>query len=210
MGRGRYPARLKVSPPPPELAARYLHTWNSRALYAEPEQFPPISSPGLFGNDHPLEIDIGCATGELVVGLADERPEVNFLGIDIVAKPLWRAVERAVAHDLANTQFLQADMHLAARLIPPGALQTIYLHFPAPLLANRQRRRRLIEPELLGRLAAGLISGGRISFVTDQEPLYHELLNLLPGLPQLELRSQPDDMPIKSHYHVAGRRAVDR
>lgn len=206
MGRGRYPARLRVSPPPPELAERYLMTWPGHELYAEPERFPLISSPALFGDGRPLEIDIGCATGEFVNALAVQRPEANYLGIDVVAKPLWRAVERAAAQDLANLRFLQADMHLVARRIPPGSLRAAYLHFPAPLLRNRQRRQRLVEPELLGRVADGLELGGTLSVMTDQEPLYAELLAILPRLPQLRLRPAGTGSValadlIKSHYH---------
>jgi len=206
MGRGRYPARLHVSPPPPELAERYLLTWPGRELYTAPERFPPIASPALFGDDRPLELDIGCATGEFVCALARERPEANYLGADIVAKPLWKAVERAADLGLTNARFLHADMHVAARQIPPGSLRAAYLHFPAPLLRNRQRRQRLVEPELLGRVAAGLAAGGAISVLTDHEPLYAELLAVLPAVPALRLRPADERSAalgalIKSHYH---------
>lgn len=206
MGRGRYPARLDVSPPPPELAERYLLTWPGRELHLEPGRFPPISSPALFGDERPLELDIGCATGEFIGALAAERPEANYLGADIVAKPLWRAVETAAARGLANLRFLHADMHIAARRIPPGALRAAYLHFPAPLLQNSKRRQRLVEPELLGRIARGLAPGGALSFITDQEPLYAELLAVLPAVPELRLRPAGEGSAaiadlIKSHYH---------
>ncbi len=140
MGRGRYPARLHVGPPPPEVAARYLLIWPGREVYASPAAFPPISSPGLFGDDRPLEVDIGCATGELVCALASARPEANYLGIDIALKPLYRAVEAAAARELPNVRLLQSDMLLAYGRIPAGALRAAYVHFPAPLLRNRQRK----------------------------------------------------------------------
>ncbi len=206
MGRGRYPARLKVSPPPPELAERYLLVWPARELYAEPERFPPVSSPALFGDDRPLELDIGCATGDLVLALARLRPEANYLGLDIVAKPLWRAVERAAAADLANVKFLQADARLVYRQIPDGALRAAYVHFPAPLLSNRKRNQLLISPALLATMERCLEPGGILSVMTDQEALYEELLALLPDAPLLHLLP-PDDWSVtmtellKSHYH---------
>jgi tRNA (guanine-N7-)-methyltransferase len=206
MGRGRYPARLKVGPPPPELAARYLLTWRSRELYACPERFPAVSSPALFGDRRPLELDIGCATGDLVLALASLRPEANYVGLDIVAKPVWRAVERADEAGLPNVRFLQADARLVYPRIPDGALRAAYLHFPAPLLATRQRNQLLVSAQLLATMERCLAPGGVLSVMTDQEGVHAELLRLLPGAPRL--RPVPPDAwsvavteLLKSHYH---------
>lgn len=206
MGRGRYPARLYVEPPLPHVAERYLLVWPGREVYADPNAFPPISSPGLFGNDRPLEIDIGCATGELACALASARPEANYLGIDIALKPLYRAVEVASGRALANLKFLQSDMLLAYARIPNGALRTAYVHFPAPLLRTRQRKQRLVAPSLLQQMQRALALGGTLSFITDQPDLHAELLRLLPLAPGLRLRDSAEhelalvDL-LKSHYH---------
>jgi tRNA (guanine-N7-)-methyltransferase len=206
MGRGRYPARLKVAPPPPELAARYFLAWRSSELYARPEAFPHLSSAALFGDERPLELDIGCATGDLVLALARQRPDANYLGLDIVAKPLWRAVERAAAEDRANVRFLHADARLAYAKIPDSALRAAYVHFPAPLLASRQRNQLLISPAMLAAMERCLVPGGLLSVMTDQEPLYAELLRLLPGAPGLRMAA-PEEWSVemsellKSHYH---------
>lgn len=206
MGRGRYPARLQVSPPPPAVAARYLKIWPNRELFARPESFPPISSPGLFGDDRPLELDIGCATGELVCALAAARPEANYLGVEIALKPLYRAVEVAAGRELPNVMFVQSDVLLACRRVPDGALRAAYLHFPAPLLRNRQRKRRLVGPGLLAEVARALAPGAALSFMTDQPDLYDELLRLLPEVPALRLRDPAAHelalvALLKSHYH---------
>jgi tRNA (guanine-N7-)-methyltransferase len=204
MGRGRYPARLQVAPPPPEVAARYLLIWPGREVYANPAAFPSLSSPGLFGDDRPLEVDIGCATGELACALAAARPEANYLGVDIALKPLYRAVEVAEARGLPNLKFLHSDMLLAYTRIPAGALRAAYVHFPAPLLRNRQRKQRLVSPALLSHMQRALIPGGTLSFMTDQPDLYAELLRLLPAAPGLRLRDPAEhelaDL-LKSHYH---------
>jgi len=206
MGRGRYPARLQVAPPTPALAARYLLAWPAHELYQSPERFPPISSPGLFGDEQPLALDIGCATGELVCALARLHPAVNFVGLDIVAKPLWRAVGRAAEQGLANVRFVQADARLAYARIPDSALHAAYLHFPAPLLSNRQRNQLLVAPAMLATMERCLQPGGVLSVLTDQEPLYDRLLELLPAAPGLRLAA-PETWSVelgellKSHYH---------
>ncbi len=212
MGRGRYPARLQVSPPSPEVGAHYLLIWPGHDFYHNPDAFPPISSPGLFGNDRPLEIDMGCATGELVCALAAARPEANYLGIDISLKPLYRAVEVAASRGLSNLRFLQSDMLMLYGRIPAGALRTAYVHFPAPLMRNRHRKQRMISPTLLQHMQRTLAPSGTFSFITDHEDLYAELLRLLPVAPGLRLRDPAEheialtDL-LKSHYH---RRWEDR
>lgn len=206
MGRGRYPARLKVAPPSPELAQRYLLIWPGRELYIQPEQFPPLSSPGLFGNDRPLALDLGCATGDLLLALAAAHPETNYVGVDIVAKPLWRAIERAARAELTNVRFIHADARLIYRKIPDQALHAAYVHFPPPLLRNRQRNQLLISADLLNQMERCLVPGGMLSVMTDHEEVYAELLRLLPGAPTLRLRppeawSTPLTDMVKSHYH---------
>lgn len=205
VGRGRYPARLNVAPPPPEIAARYLRVWPGHELYAEPGRFPPVSSPGLFGDGHPLELDVGCATGDLVLALATMRPEANFVGVDIVSKPLWRAVERAAAAGLPNVRFLQVDARLVYRQIPDGALSAAYIHFPAPMLRHGQRKARLISAPALTQLARCLAPGGTLSVMTDQEAVFGELMALLPAAPALALVppaewSAATGELVKSHY----------
>jgi tRNA (guanine-N7-)-methyltransferase len=206
MGRGRYPARLRVGPPPPELAARYLLTWRSRELYNTPAIYPALSSEAIFGDSRPLELDIGCATGDLVLALARQRPEANYLGLDIVAKPVWRAVERAAEEGLANVRFLQADARLAYPKLPDGALRAAYVHFPAPLLANRQRNQLLVSPRLLATMERALAPGGVLSVMTDQEGVFEVLMELLPAAPGLRLTA-PEEWSVamtellKSHYH---------
>ncbi len=205
MGRGRYPARLQVVEPSAEIAAQYLMIWPGRDVYTAPELFPLLTSAALFGNERPLEIDIGCATGELVCALAVARPERNYLGIDITLKPLYRAVEVAVEHGLSNVKFLQSDMHLAYGRIPTASLAAAYLHFPAPLLRTRQRKQRLVGSTLLEHMQRTLTPMGILSFMTDQPDLYAEFLRLLSGYPGLQMRIVEEQEAIRrdliaSHY----------
>jgi tRNA (guanine-N7-)-methyltransferase len=206
MPRGRYPARLNVTPPDPATAARYYHEWPGRELYRHPERFGPLSSPALFGNNHPLVLDIGCAVGDVLCALAPLHRNTNFVGVDIVAKPLYRAVATAAAAGLPNLRFIHADIRLAIARVPDATLQTAYLHFPAPLLRNRQRRQRLVAPDLLTTIARALQPGGTLSFITDQPDLYAELEAILPGVPaltRLTCEQGPHSLSelLKSHYH---------
>ena len=39
--------------------------------------------PVFFGNDKPVEIDVGCGRGLFVFSASENRPDTNFLGIEI-------------------------------------------------------------------------------------------------------------------------------
>jgi tRNA (guanine-N7-)-methyltransferase len=73
-------------------------------------------------------------------------------------------------------------------------------------MRNCKRKQRLVSPALLTHMQRALAPGGTLSFITDQEELYAELLRLLPAAPGLRLRDPAEqeiaraDM-LKSHYH---------
>src|SRR3954470_9864892 len=76
-------------------AEKYLRVWNSNDLYNRPELFPRLTSEALFGNNAPLELEIGCSTGEYLCSLAAANPAHNFLGVEINLKSLYMAVQNA-------------------------------------------------------------------------------------------------------------------
>src|SRR6476619_106094 len=49
----------------------------------------PLRFSELFGNDHPVELEIGMGKGTFLVEQARARPEVNFFGIEW-ARWFWR------------------------------------------------------------------------------------------------------------------------
>lgn len=206
MSRGRFPARLRVAAPAADVAARYLLIWSNRELYRHPERFAPVSAPNMLGMDGPLSLEIGCATGEFLVEMAARHPTVAHLGIDIVRKPLFRAVELARARDLSNLRFLQADMKLVFPLLASGSLGMVYVHFPVPPTTARHRKRWVLAPQYLAHLHRALIPDGRISVLTDNDLAYAELqhnLRAFRGFVELEpaAYSFQIDADLKSPHH---------
>jgi len=57
-------------------------------------------------------LELGCATGQNLLPLADRYPEATFLGIDFSAGQIARAQEAAAAVGLTNVQFQHADIEL--------------------------------------------------------------------------------------------------
>jgi tRNA (guanine-N7-)-methyltransferase len=179
MARGRHPARIYISPPDEQTAAKYLLRWSGRDVYREPQRFPGLTSPDLFKNNRLLEIDFGCGPGVLACGRAQRFPEVNFLGIDKSQKPIFCAIRDAAALDLENIKFIRSDYNVMLQLLRRHTVSAAYYLFPNPpkdIHNERSNGRRRI---FLQSIYAALVPGGRFFFATDSIAFFDCLDNIL-------------------------------
>ena len=171
--------RMKVPPPDEQTARRYLLWMPGERLYHDPHSLPEVSSPSLFGNENPLEVEVGCGTGEFLCSLASQDPGANFAGFDIHKKSLYKAVHDAASRNLPNVLFASADFRLVYPLIPDASLRAIHLRFPDPGAKPRERRKRLFNARFVDEAHRTLIPGGRLLVVTDHEEYSSEMLVLV-------------------------------
>ncbi len=170
---------LKFSPPDEDTARKYLLQWQTGDLYHSPEAFPRLDSSSIFSNTQPLELEIGCGTGEFLCALATGEPETNFIGLDISLKSLFIAVEKARTLSLDNTRFIKAAVQFAYPLLVPGSLRAVYMHFPDPCLRPKYRKKRIFNRAFLDHVYIALADGGRLSVMTDLPELFESMLALV-------------------------------
>ncbi len=166
-------------PPDPQSIERYLLFFSNKELFRNPDIFPPLDSPHLFGSDLPLQLEIGCGTADFLCALALENPRTNFVGVDVSSKPLFKAIRTAEAHALSNIKFIKGDFKRMYPLLAANALQTVYLHFPDPNMRQRFRKRRIVSPGFLDQLNRALAPGGHLSIMTDHHEFFLEMLALI-------------------------------
>jgi tRNA (guanine-N7-)-methyltransferase len=170
---------LKTKQPEPQMMEKYLLLYDARKLYVQPSQFPPISSQALFANTQPLELEIGCGSGEYLCSLADQDPSANFVGVDRSLKALYLAVDIASELKLENIKFIGADMRQLYPLLPEASLRAAYLHFPEPLSKQRDiRKHRLFTPDFLDQFYRALQPGGTLSVVSDDKTFFLHMLSI--------------------------------
>lgn len=179
MSRRSLMRRAHFQPPEPQEIERYLRFFNSKDLFCNPELFPPIDSPHLFGDQLPLQLEIGCGTADFLCALALEHPQTNFVGVDVSSKPLFKAIRTAQAHALPNIRFIKGDFTRMYPLLAADALQAVYLHFPDPHMRQRFRKRRVVTPRFLDEINRALAPGGRLSITTDHREFFLEMLALV-------------------------------
>ena len=108
-----------------------------------------LDFPTLFGNDHPVELEIGCGKGGFICELAARHPDVNFLAVELYANVLVSACEAAQAQGLTNIRFLYGNAEYLDRFIPPHSIRRLYLNFSTPFPKKRQATHRLTHSHFL-------------------------------------------------------------
>lgn len=127
----------------------------------------------VFGNDHPLYIEVGMGKGRFIAELAGRHPEYNFVGIEKYSSVLLRAVKkREEQPDLENLLFLRMDAEELPEVFGEEEVAGIYLNFSDPWPKDRHAKRRLPSREFLARYDKILAKDGRVEFKTDNTGLF--------------------------------------
>lgn len=170
---------MKVVEPDAATAEKYFLRVSGGDLHNDPNSLPKLTSPSLFGDNRPLEMEIGCGSGEFLCSLAEASPDTNFVGLDIHLKSLHKGIEAASEESLGNIKFVSVDFRQAYPLLVPDSLSAAYLHFPDPGMKTRDKRRRIFGGRFLGEMHRAVVAGGKMSLVTDDEGYFEQMLGLI-------------------------------
>jgi tRNA (guanine-N7-)-methyltransferase len=202
MGRRALSRNIKRIPPSPEALEKYLRLWIQEEVHFHPERFPKLTSQALFGNERPLELEVGCGTGEVLCSLASENPEVNFIGIDPVTKVLFYAARMAETMELENLRLVRAPMQVLYPLLVEDSLRAIYVHYPDPFVRSRGQH-KVLNPQFFKAVQRALATDGILSVVSDKDALFQEAMRLVEQQPGLERAPQARSAPnVKSRYQL--------
>ncbi len=164
---------------PDAAAEKYFLRVSGWDLHNDPDSLPKFTSPSLFGNDRPLEMEVGCGSGEFLCSLAEASPDTNFVGLDIHLKSLHKGIEKASEERLGNIKFVSVDFRQAYPLLATDSLAAVYLHFPDPGMKTRDKRRRIFDGRFLDEMHVAVVPDGKMSLVTDDEGYFEQMLGLI-------------------------------
>lgn len=133
----------------------------------------------IFGNDHPIRIEIGMGKGRFIMDLARMNPTVNYVGIEKYSSVLLRGVQKMEAEPLANIYFIRMDAEEITNVFGLEEVDRIYLNFSDPWPKDRHAKRRLPSREFLRRYHEILVKDGVIEFKTDNHDLFRFALEEL-------------------------------
>ena len=95
-----------------------------------------------FKNNNPIVVELGCGKGEYTVALAEKKPQVNFIGVDIKGARLFNGAKEALEKGLKNVGFLRTNIEIIEQFFSEEEIDEIWLTFPDPQM---KKTRKLIK-----------------------------------------------------------------
>jgi tRNA (guanine-N7-)-methyltransferase len=126
----------------------------------------------IFGNDHPVHIEIGMGKGQFIMQLAKDHPDINYIGIERYSSVLLRALQKMEIEPLPNIRFLCMDASIITEVFDKEEVAKIYLNFSDPWPKERHAKRRLTSRQFFERYDKILARNGVVEFKTDNDDLF--------------------------------------
>ena len=146
----------------------------------------PLDTGSLFGNDHPVIIEIGFGMGDSLLTMAKNHPDRNFLGIEVHKPGIGKLLLGIAADDITNIRVINHDAReVMEQCCVDQSLDGIQIFFPDPWHKKRHNKRRLIQAGFVELLVSRLKSGGMLHLATDWEPYAEQMLAVLEANPAL-------------------------
>ena len=160
--------------------------WAEPELAACPYYVPdPESFKGrwkdFFGNDKPIELEIGCGKCTFIAEKAKRDPEINYIAVDIKSDMLGvgrRNIEALFADtgkSPANIALVRFNVEELDKMIAPeDGIAVMYINFCNPWPRLKHNKRRLTYPRKLRMYREFLCKDGVIYFKTDDDELFED------------------------------------
>jgi tRNA (guanine-N7-)-methyltransferase len=148
--------------------------WPASSWVPSANLFEPYDWAHLFGNSHPVEVELGAGDGGFILELARRHPERNFFALERLLGRARKIAKRGQERSLRNLKVLRLESsYFIQRLCPPESVAVVHIMFPDPWPKKRHHKHRLIQPRFLDLLARVLVAGGEVRFTTDHEGYFN-------------------------------------
>lgn len=127
----------------------------------------------VFGNDHPLHIEVGMGKGQFITGMALANPDTNYIGIELYDSVIVSALEKVLeANSPKNLRLLKVNGADLAKFFEKNDVSRVYLNFSDPWPKIRHEKRRLTAGGFLSLYESILVDNGEVHFKTDNRGLF--------------------------------------
>lgn len=164
----------------------------------------------VFGNDHPVVLEIGIGNGDALAHCAQADPARNYLGAEVHAPGVGHGLLAIEKLGLSNVKIYHGDaVELLMHNVPDHSLAQVHIWFPDPWHKARHNKRRLIQPEFVTLLGQKLQTGGLLHLATDWQAYAEHMMQVMSADPSFGNRAgheQYSDKPIwRPHTHFEKR-----
>lgn len=155
-----------------------------------------LQSREVFGRVAPLVLEIGSGMGETTARIAQERPDTDFLAVEVHGPGVGSLLKLIDAAGLKNVRVIRHDaLEVLEKMVPDEGLAGIHLFFPDPWPKKRHHKRRLVQPDFVALAARKLAPGGVLHTATDWDDYAAQMLEVLSGSPDFVRVENPAARP---------------
>lgn len=135
-----------------------------------------INSNSLRFNDYftqvqPVVMDIGFGTGESLLSIAQQRTDINFIGVEVYRQGIGSLLQRLDEHEITNVRVINADiLEIMQNNILADSLAGMLVWFPDPWPKTKHRKRRLVQEYFLKHAIRIIKNEGVLHFASDWQP----------------------------------------
>ena len=167
----------------------------------------------LFGNDHPVIVEIGFGNGEATWQMARAHPEENYLGVEVHKPGVGHLMLELENNGISNVRIASEDaVEFLRRRIPQNSLDGVRIFFPDPWPKKRHHKRRIIQTPFIELLAGKMKAGSILHMATDWAQYSEHMLDVMHNSqdfenlsPEGNPRPKPEWRPV-TKYEKRGQR----
>ena len=140
----------------------------------------PLDWSTVFGNDHPVAVEVGSGKGLFLQNAAISDPSVNYVGVELAKKYARTAAQRIAKRSLKNVRVWPGDARLFLdKFVPVSSLSAVHVYFPDPWWKTRHKKRRVFAEPLVNDIERKLKPGGSLWIATDVEEYFGVIQELM-------------------------------
>jgi tRNA (guanine-N7-)-methyltransferase len=161
----------------------------------------PLDLAAIFGRSAPRCLEIGFGTGEVIGNLAENHPEIDYLGIEVHRSGVGRLLLRAEHQHLKNLRIICHDaVEVLRGFVPDDSFDEVLVFFPDPWHKKRHHKRRLIDAGFVSLMTAKLRAAGTLRLATDWQDYAEQMLAVCNAQPQLESLSPASSYALRPEF----------
>ena len=153
-----------------------------------------VSWSEFFGNDNPVELDIGCGRGLYIFNAAINNPDVNFVGLEIDYREGRRTAKKFQKREMPNARVIGGDCNVfLSKMIEKNSVEAAHVYFPDPWWKKRHHKRRLFTPEFCDLLASVVKPGGHVHSWSDVIEYFEIIQELMDSHTSFDIQEAPTE-----------------
>ncbi len=134
----------------------------------------------VFGRNAPLIVEIGFGNGSSLAEMAENNPDINYLGIEVHRPGVGHLMMLLEQKALTNVKIYHHDaIEILQQKIADHSLAAVHLFFPDPWQKRRHHKRRIVRPSFVQLLNKKLTLSGYFHTASDWESYAKDMLNTL-------------------------------